>query len=73
MTKVYRPVRDRGVWRAIANPKNPNHSWAMSINQGGLKGLFRWVYREKGYDNPIAAMLYDSTSLWASLAKKESK
>ncbi len=52
MTDQYKPIRDRGVYRAARNPNNPNYKWAerlVNLKQTNtLNGVFAWCYRDKG-------------------------
>jgi hypothetical protein len=44
-----KPKRDRGVYRAVANPNNVNHAWAVGLikNLNTSLGVLRWVYRDE--------------------------
>ncbi len=56
---TYKPVRDRGVYRAAANPKNPNHKWAKDlVDSSGTIGVMRWIYRQRGWVNLMKELVY---------------
>lgn len=71
--KQYYPKRDRGVYRAAANPNSPIHGWGLdlvtSLKNKGISGLLKWCYRNSGdfsmsdlvyKDNPFLAMFEKS-------------
>lgn len=47
--KATYPERDRGVYRAAANPKSPLHAWAKKLVEGlgSYSGILAWCYRDR--------------------------
>ncbi len=71
----YKPVRDRGVYRAAANPKSAIHSWALKLVNGrhseslvkALSGLLAWHYRDKGNECIMQKLVYADNPLLGML------
>jgi hypothetical protein len=76
--RTYKPVRDRGVYRAAANPRSVNHAWATELvnglrdKAGGalMAGLLAWCCRDRGREDFIAALVYKENP-FLSLIKKD--
>lgn len=73
MTKQYKPIRDRGVYRADANSKSPNHKWASKLVKGlgTVPGLLAWIYRDKGRKSIMAELVYADNPLLKLIKKEE--
>lgn len=71
--KQYYPKRDRGVYRAAANPNNPHHLWGKKLVDG-LKGpnlinALRWLYRERGFDSILRDLVYSENPFFKLIKK----
>ncbi len=69
---TYKPIRDRGVYRAAANKNSINHQWALRLVQEldrGFSGLLWWFYRQKGERDIMAELIYDKNPFLSFLKK----
>lgn len=62
-----KPKRDRGVYRAAANPANPNHEWAKPLVEAFRSGraldALKWLFKYRGYPDIMSDVVYADNPL----------